>query len=94
MIDCQETDDGIVFNLRVIPNSSKSEIVGEFAGSLKVKIAAPPVGGAANAELAKFLSKKLGLAKSRIEIISGHSSKNKQIKIYNSDPKALAKLIE
>lgn len=63
--------------------SSRSEIVGEIDGALKVKLASPPVGGAANAELIKFFAKKFGVAKSDIEIVSGETSKNKRIKINN-----------
>ena len=43
--------------------SSRSEIVGEIDGALKVKLASPPVGGAANAELIKLFAKKFGVAK-------------------------------
>ena len=63
--------------------SSRSEIVGEIDGALKVKLASPPVGGAANAELIKLFAKKCGVAKSDIEIVSGETSKNKRIKINN-----------
>jgi hypothetical protein len=94
VIKFSETDGSIIFNVRVVPNSSKSEIVGEFDGSLKIKIAAPPARGAANAELIKVLAKRLGVAKSEVEIISGQSSKNKQVKIYNTDKVALLKLIQ
>ena len=94
MIKFSETDGAIIFNVRVVPNSSKSEIVGEFDGSLKIKIAAPPARGAANAELIKVLAKRLGVAKSEVEIISGQSSKNKQVKIYNTDKVALLKFLQ
>ena len=79
-------------NVRVVPNSSKTEIVGEYEGALKIKIAAPPVDGAANAELIKVLAKKLSVTKSAIEIIAGQSSKNKQVKIHNIEPDILSKL--
>ena len=94
MIKFSETDGAIIFNVRVVPNSSKSEIVGEFDSSLKIKIAAPPARGAANAELIKVLAKRLGVAKSEVKIISGQSSKNKQVKIYNTDKVALLKFLQ
>lgn len=94
MIDFKEKNDSVIFNLRVIPNSSKSEIIGEYDGSLKIKISAPPVDSAANTELIKVLAKKLGVAKSAIEIISGQGSKNKQVKIYNADRSILSKLLQ
>ncbi|MEO6588354.1 MAG: DUF167 domain-containing protein, partial [Pyrinomonadaceae bacterium] len=73
----------IVFNVKVVPRSSKSEIVGEHGGALKIKIKSPPVDGAANAELVKLLSKTFGVSKSEIEIIGGQTSKNKLIKFQN-----------
>jgi uncharacterized protein len=72
----------LIFDVRVVPRASKSEIVGELGGALKIRIASPPVDGAANAQLIKLLSKKLGVAKSDIEIVSGETSKLKKIKIY------------
>ena len=94
MIKISETDGAIIFNVRVVPNASRNEIVGEHDGALKIKIAAPPVEGAANAELRKFLSKKFSVAKSGVEIISSQNSKNKQVKIYNTDKGALLKLLQ
>ena len=69
--------------MRVVPRASKSEIVGEHDGALKVRIASPPVDGAANLELVKLFSKTFGVSKSEIEILSGQTSKTKQIKIAN-----------
>ncbi len=76
-----ETDNGVSFAVRVIPRSSKSEVIGEHDDALKVKLASPPVDGAANAELVKILAKELGVAKSSIAIVSGESSKTKQLRI-------------
>jgi len=82
-INFHESDNAIIFDIRVIPRSSRSEIVGEHDGALKVKLASPPVDGAANAELIKLFAKKFGVSKSDIEIVSGETSKNKRIKIIN-----------
>jgi uncharacterized protein len=73
-----EKDGAIIFTVRVVPRASKSEIVGEMDGALKVRIASPPVDGAANAELIKVLAKNFGVAKSAIEIVGGQTSKTKQ----------------
>ena len=85
MINVTQYEDSIILEVRVIPRSSKSEIVGEYDEALKVKISAPPVDGAANKELIKVLSKTFGVSKSSVEIISGETSKIKQIKIYGID---------
>jgi uncharacterized protein (TIGR00251 family) len=79
-----EKDDCLTLAVRVIPKSSKSEIVGEHEGALKIKINAPPVACAANAELIKILAKHFGVAKSAIEILKGQTSKTKQIKIVGA----------
>lgn len=83
MIRFTQKDNALVFTVCVVPRASKSEIVGEHYRALKVRIASPPVDGAANAELIKLLAKTFGVSKSAVEIIGGHTSKNKQIKIAN-----------
>ncbi len=83
MINFTEKNDSLVFSVRVVPRASKSEIVGEHDFALKVRIASPPVDGAANAELIKLLAKTFGVSKAQVEIISGQTSKTKQIKISN-----------
>ncbi len=83
MINFTEKDDSIIFTVRVVPRASKSEIVGELDGALKVRIASPPVDGAANAELIKLLAKTFDVSKSAVEIIGGQTSKAKLVKISN-----------
>ncbi len=89
MIEFASKDDSIIFDVRVVPRASKSEIVGERDGVLKIRIAAPPVDGAANAELIKILSKEFGVSKSAVEIIGGQTSKTKRIKISKAANKTL-----
>lgn len=78
-----EKDGAVTFDVRVVPRASKSEIVGEHDGALKVRIAAPPVEGAANAELIRLLAKSFGVPRSNVSIVGGESSKKKRIKIDN-----------
>jgi uncharacterized protein (TIGR00251 family) len=79
----------VTFTVRVIPRSSKSEIVGEYDGSLKIKLNSPPVDGAANSELIKLLAREFGVSKSQVEIMSGTTSKLKQIKLHGANEAAL-----
>lgn len=83
MIDIVEKDGGLTFPIRVVPRASRSEIVGIHDGALKIRIASPPVDGAANTEVVRFLAKTFGVSKSEVFIISGETSKNKRIKIAN-----------
>lgn len=83
MINFTEKNGAVIFSVRVVPRASKSEIVGALGGALKIRIASPPVDGAANVELIKFLAKTFGVSKSEVEITSGQTSKTKQVKISN-----------
>lgn len=84
MLQFSEKDGYLIFTVRVVPRASRSEIVGEHDGALKVRLAAPPVDGAANEELIKTLAKVFNVSKSSVEILSGETSKTKQIKIKNA----------
>ncbi|MEK7623332.1 MAG: DUF167 domain-containing protein [Patescibacteria group bacterium] len=67
---------------KVIPRSSRNEIVGELAdGTLKVKLTAAPIDGAANEALITFLSKEWSIPRSSMSIIKGQRSKRKVIEI-------------
>jgi uncharacterized protein (TIGR00251 family) len=68
-------------SVRVIPRSSRSEIVGLIGDELKIRLKSPPVDGAANDELVRLLAKEFGVSRSDVEIISGHTSKQKRIRI-------------
>lgn len=92
MIDFNEKDNGLIFSVRVIPRSSRSEIVGEYNGALKVKLSSPPVDGAANIELVKLLARVFDVSKSQIEILSGQTSKTKQVKIFGVNKDVLSNI--
>jgi len=77
------TGNDIVIKVKIVPGSSKNKIVGTYDDRLKIAITAPPVEGKANKKCISYLAKYFNVAKSRIEIISGQTSKNKLIKIYD-----------
>lgn len=68
-------------SLKVLPRSSKNELIALPDGSYKVKLTAAPVDGEANKKLLEFLAKEFGVVKSRIWIVKGERSKNKVIEI-------------
>lgn len=86
--------EAISIAIKVAPRASRSEVVGMHDGALKIRIAAPPVDGAANAEMIKILAKFFGVAKSDISIVSGETSKNKRIKIENLSVSKFEELIK
>jgi uncharacterized protein (TIGR00251 family) len=68
--------------VKVSPKSPKTEISGELAdGTLKIRVAAPPERGKANAELCSFLAREIGISPAKIEVVSGHTSPLKLVKI-------------
>ena len=81
MLPIKETKDAVIFNIRVVPRSSRCELVEIQEDALKIKITAPPVEGKANEECIKFIADKLGISKSRVAIIAGHKSKRKTIAV-------------
>ena len=93
MINIKETPDGVTFSVRVLPRSSRNEIVGETEGVLKIKLTAPPVEGAANKALVEFLSGKLKVAKSRITILTGQSGRSKTVNVSGIGPDEIASLL-
>lgn len=86
MRDIQSRKDGRVgFRVRVRPSAPRSELLGwNTAGELRVRVAAPPVEGAANKKLVAFLAKQLSIAKSDIRIETGESSRVKTISAPDS----------
>lgn len=72
---------GARFRVHVAPRASRSRIAGVHNDALKIRLAAPPVDGAANGELVNFLAKYFGAPRSAVTIISGHASKNKMVRI-------------
>ena len=75
------TADGIVIEVRVIPRAGRSEVAGNRDGALLVRINAPPVDGAANAELIVLLADTLEVPRRNITITVGATSKRKRVKV-------------
>jgi uncharacterized protein len=73
--------DGVILNLVIQPKSSRTETVGPHGEPprLKVRVAAPPVDGEANAELLRFLKKALRVTSTQLRIVRGESSRQKDI---------------
>jgi len=93
MLTIKETPTGINFSVRVLPRSSRNEIAGEAEGVLRVKLTAPPVEGAANEMLVKFLADKLHVAKSKITILSGQTGRAKVISVSGLKKQELEAII-
>ncbi len=92
MIQFKEDDRGITFAVRIVPRASSTAIVGDYEGALRIRIAAPPVEGAANRELIRYLAKKFKVPQNAVEIVSGASSKNKIIRLQGVTATTLVQL--
>lgn len=72
----------VEIRIKVIPKASKTELAGFLPdGTWKVKVAAAPEKGKANRALLGFLAEHLGVAKSRVRIVSGETSQIKRIQV-------------
>lgn len=72
---------GLVLNCHIQPKASRDAIVGVHDDRLKIQIASPPVDGKANDQLIRFIAKTLGVAKSRVALVRGQSSRHKTLHI-------------
>lgn len=82
----KESKDGLIVKIKIVPNSSKNDIILEKE-FIKVKITAQPIENKANKALVEYLSKEFKIPKTSIEIIKGETSKEKTLlfKIANTD---------
>ena len=68
-------------SVRVVPRSSKEGVAGFEGGVVRIRLNAPPVEGKANEALVRFLSKAVGVPKSRITLVTGERGRSKIVRI-------------
>jgi uncharacterized protein len=76
-----DTDGGCLLSIKVIPRSSRDQVLGIEHGELKIKLNAPPVDGAANEALLEFLAECLKKSSGSLYLASGQKSRHKRVKI-------------
>ncbi|MFQ6100675.1 MAG: DUF167 domain-containing protein [Anaerolineae bacterium] len=76
-----EEKEGCTFQVRVLPRGRRDAVVGLHGDALKVRLVAPPERGKANRALQKFLAERLGVSASAVEILSGHTSRRKRVRV-------------
>jgi uncharacterized protein (TIGR00251 family) len=79
--------------VHVVPGAPRDEILGMQGDTVRVRVAAPPVRGKANASLVKLLARTLGVKKDQIEIVSGHNARRKLILVQGTEKDAILALI-
>ena len=86
----REDGGDVVIALHVQPGAKRTEVAGTHGEALKIRLAAPPVDGKANEALVAFVAKALGLPKSRVELVAGHASRAKRLRVVGATAAAVA----
>lgn len=82
--------DDVVLTLHIQPGAKKTEVAGPHGDTLKIRLAAPPVDGKANAALLAFVAEKVGAGRTAVELLSGLTSRAKRVRIAGATPAAVA----
>ena len=75
----QDTKDGAILTVHIQPKASTTECVGIHGDAIKIRIAAPPVNGAANDALIRFLARRLSIPLISVQVQSGASGRHKRV---------------
>ena len=78
--------DGVLLSVKLQPRASANEIGEALGAELRIKVTAPPVDAAANEALLKLLAQQLHCPRNRVDIVRGHTSRHKTIKLYGLAP--------
>ena len=89
----RETAAGLSIALLVTPRASRTEVAGTADGRLRVRIAAPPVGGEANEELVRFLARRLGLPRAAVAVTAGAAGRRKTVLAQGITAEAALRLL-
>ena len=80
---------GSTISIRVIPRAPRTRVDGERGGAILIRLAAPPVEGAANDALIAFLSDTLGLPRRNFHLVAGEKSRDKRVRVEGLDESAV-----
>ena len=86
MIPINDSSQGVTFAIRVHPRAKKNAIAGELGDALKLSLTMPPVEGRANRACIDFFAKLLKVPRSSVTIATGHSRRNKLIRVVGLSP--------
>lgn len=88
----QAADGEVTLTLHIQPGAKKSEIAGLYGDALKIRLAAPPVDGKANAALQAFIADKLGVPRADVSLKSGQTSRRKVLCVRHAPSDAAGRL--
>jgi len=81
MLPVEERGGSARFAVRALPRASRTQLAGVYGEAVRVQLAAPPVGGAANNELIAFLAKKLDVPRSAVRVVQGERARDKIVEV-------------
>lgn len=85
--------EGAVLHLHIQPGAKITGVVGPHGDALKIRLAAPPVDGKANAALIEFIAAKVGVARTAVTLLSGGSSRTKRVRVSPAPPDLAQRLL-
>lgn len=85
-------DGSVTIAVHVQPGAKRTGIAGRHGEALKVRLAAPPVDGKANAALVDYLAQRLGVARSQVTLVAGAAGRHKRLRVADCDEARLAAL--
>lgn len=85
--------DGTLLSVKLQPRASANEVGEPLGNELRIKVTAPPVDAAANDALIKLLAGKLDCARGRVELVRGHKSRHKIVKLHGFAPEGVIRKI-
>jgi uncharacterized protein len=83
--------DGILLSVKLQPRASANEIGDPLGKELRIKVTAPPVDAAANEALIRLLAQQLHCPRNRVDLVRGHTSRHKTVKLYGLAAEDVAK---
>ena len=91
---CRQGNDGsLLLSLHIQPGAKRSEVAGLHGEALKIRLAAPPVDGKANACLIEFVAERLGLPRAAVSLKSGQTSRRKLLQVESPPADAARRLL-
>ena len=82
----EPTDSGVRLRLRIQPRAARAEVAGAHGDQLRIRLAAPPVDGAANEALVRFLADTLDVPRAAVRLVSGATSRSKVVEVAGVTP--------
>lgn len=79
--------------MHVVPRAKVTEVAGRHGDAVRIRLAAPPVDGAANAELVRFLAERLGVPRSAVTIVRGATARRKTVAIFGVTTEAAGRVL-